>query len=294
MKETKIRKIGLLPLFCYTFFLSHFFFLFYGRKIILTSQDNTILSCLLGIILNLILFQILLKLRTQKITIPSKIKKPLAFLLLFLLSYFIFLILNKTIDFVQMHYLPQGSYFSLFLLLFLLILIISNRNISSVTSLAFLLFLFFVPLFLIHFIGNFQFITLSYLKPLFTTNLPTILKGTLLFSLYTMTPLLLLLFIPFDSIVQKEKQNKTLTFALILSNLCTLLGFLMILFGTSLKYGSSYEYPFMLIVRKISGFLIFNRLTYLFSPYLLFDSIILLGGLLTTWKEQLSILKKKK
>ena len=181
-----------------------------------------------------------------------------------------------------------------FLLLFLLILIISNRNISSVTSLAFLLFLFFVPLFLIHFIGNFQFITLSYLKPLFTTNLPTILKGTLLFSLYTMTPLLLLLFIPFDSIDQKEKQNKTLTFALILSNLCTLLGFLMILFGTSLKYGSSYEYPFMLIVRKISGFLIFNRLTYLFSPYLLFDSIILLGGLLTTWKEQLSILKKKK
>ncbi len=294
MKEHKIRKIGLFPLLCYTFFLSHFFFLFYGRNIILISQNDTILSCLVGMIFNLLLFSLLLKIRKKEITIPSKMKKGIALFLSILLLFLLIIILKDAVYFVKMHYLPEGHFFSLFLLFLILTLIISNRNISSVTSLAFLLFFLFVPLFLSSFIGSFPLFNLSYLKPLITTNFKTILEGALLFSFYTMTPLLLLLFVPYHTIVQKEKQNKYLYFALILSNLCTLLGYFMILFGTSFTYGATYEFPFMILVRKVSGFLNFNRFYYLFSPYLLFDCIIFLGGIVTTLKSQLLLLFPKR
>jgi len=58
----------------------------------------------------------------------------------------------------------------------------------------------------------------------------------------------------------------------------------MLCFGPSLVASATYSYPYMLIIHKISSFLILDRISYLLSIYVLLDSTILLGVLFTIIK----------
>lgn len=278
------RNVGLLQLFSLTFFLSHFFFLFYGGNIIKISGSDTIFSCLLGTFLNIFLFSILLRIRKHKKT-KSK-NKVLAIAIALIILVTIFLVANDTTYFVIHHYLENGNYFYIFLLLLICAYIISKRNMDSVASLALLLFFLFVPSFIYNMIGSINILDLSYLKPPFNSSFANVIKGALLFSFYTLLPLLLLLFIPYDQVDQKEKQHKYLHLGLIISNIVTIISFMMIGLGPSFVLASTYQYPYMVVINKISGFLVFNRLSYIFSLYLLFDATVLLGLLFSILKKE--------
>ena len=274
------QKISTLQLFSLVFFLSHAFFLFWGNTIIKASGNDTLLACLLGTILNIFLIKILLWLRKKNINSP-KIGNYILLPLFLLLT---FVLLQQMSHFIQSNFLEQGNLLQIGILLILIAIIISKRNIPQVASLAFLCLIIFCIGFVSNIIGMVPLINSDHLKPLLTNGIMPILRGALLFSFYTILPLLLLLSVPYHNVTPKEKQNKYIYFALIISNLITIIQYTMISFGPSILAASTYTYPYMLIIHKISSFVNLDRIGYFISLYVLLDSTILLGFMFTLIK----------
>ena len=161
---------------------------------------------------------------------------------------------------------------------------ISKRNMNQVASLALLSFFIFVPIFLFQLIGSATSLNFNFLKPPLATGILPVIKGALLFSLLGFLPLLLFFLLDKDKIDQKKEERKYITLGLIASNLVTILQFCMIALGPSLYLAQIYDYPYILVINRISSFLIFDRFSYLFSIFILFDSTITLGVLASLLK----------
>lgn len=278
------HKISNLQLFSLTFFLGHFFFLFYGNKIILVSGNDTLFACILGFFINIIFFKLFLFFRKkyQKKKIPFQ--KTIWQFFGVLCCILCFFILRDSSIFVKLNFLEEGNLFQIALLLILISYIISKRNISQVASLSLICFFIFIFLFGTNILGMSNHLTIQYLKPPFTKEVFSLIKGAMLFSFYSLFPCFLLSFIPYHQVENKKSQNKYLYFALIISNLIVIIQYAMLCFGPSLMASSTYSYPYMLIIHKISSFLILDRISYLLSIYVLFDATILLGVLFTIIK----------
>ncbi len=278
------HKIGCLQLFCLTFFLSHVTFLFFGKYMITCSGSDTLFACLLGLGLNLILVKGLLSLRRKHPTLSFHSRKTFSLITLLMILLLTFFLLQETATFIQGNYLKNASLLVITLLLLVIALSISKKELPQVASLSLLLFFLFVPLFATNIIGSATNLNFSYIKPPLITGILPLLTGALLFCGLTFGPLLILLFIPYQQIDQQKKQNKYIYLALIISNLVTTSQMLMIGFGPSFTLAEIYQYPYMLVINKISSFLIFDRISFLLSLYLLFDSTIVIGLLITLLK----------
>ena len=220
-------KNNQLYIFSLVFFFTHCFFLLYGNNIIKVSGNDTLLACLIGTILDIILFLFSKKFIYKKI-------KP-SYLLIPIIIFFTIILLKDTALFIKSNFLREGNLFYLILLLILTSLLISKRELNQIAHLAFISLLIFFFLFLIQVTGATHAIDTSYLDSNFTSS--NIIKGALLFSCYTYLPFLL---------------------------------------GPSFLLSKYYDYPYMLVMNKISSFLIFNRFYAIFNIFLILDSTIVL------------------
>lgn len=276
------KKIGLLQLFTVTFFLSHSCYILFFKNIVNISKTDTIISIILGFLLDLILLKIILYIRKKvDITKYKVIRIPSIIILSSIFIYFLFSISN----FIKSSFLTNGNIYSIVVLLILIVYISSIEGIKQVSSLSLILFYIFIPFFIINIIGSSLSIDFSYLKPFFSNSILNILKGTILFSFYTISPLLLILFIPYKEIDQRKKQDKYLYLALIGSNLVTIIMFLLLYFSCSINIITNYNYPYMLVINSLASNLVFDRFSYIISFYLLFDLIIILSILFSIIKQ---------
>ena len=118
---------------------------------------------------------------------------------------------------------------------------------------------------------------------LIITNLITS-KKSLHFSIDITLPLLLLLFIPYQEINHKKRQNHYLMTAFLLGILSIIISYLILYFSSSITIIKSYNYPFMLVINSLKDTLTIGRFTYIISYYLLFSLLITLSLILTTIK----------
>ena len=275
------KKIGLLQLASLTFFLVISSFPLFIEKIIKISKSDTIISIIIGSILVLISFKGILELR-KKIKPKSNYLKIIISILLSLI--FIYLLLETT-NFIKTSYLSSGNFYSILILLLLMCLTTSLQSYKEISSLSLILIFIFVPLFIINIIGSSKSLDLTYLKVLFSTNNLDIIKGSVLFFIYEIIPISLLLFIPYNEIDGRKKQDRYLYLALIISLLIIIIDYLLLYFSSSINVLTSYSYPFMLTINSLSSTFILGRLSYLISFYLLFSSIITLSLIICIIKQ---------
>ena len=275
------KKIGLLQLASLTFFLSISSFPLFIEKVIKISKSDTIISIILGTILTLIIFKGILVLR-KKVKPKNKYLKIIISLILSII--FIYLLLETT-NFIKDTYLSSGNFYSILILLLLMCLTISLKDCKEITSLSLILLFIFIPLFVINIIGSTFSLDLTYLKVPFTNNIIDILKGSVLFFTYEIVPLLLLLFIPYNEIDNRKKQDKYLYLALIFGLLIIIIDYLLLYFSTSTNILTSYNYPFMLVINSLSSTFILGRLSYIISFYLLFSPLITLSLIICVIKQ---------
>ena len=275
------KKIGLLQLASLTFFLSISSFPLFIEKVIKISKSDTIISIILGSILTLIIFKGILVLR-KKVKPKNKYLKIIISLILSII--FIYLLLETT-NFIKDTYLSSGNFYSILILLLLMCLTISLKDYKEITSLSLILLFIFIPLFAINIIGSTFSLDLTYLKVPFTNNIIDILKGGVLFFIYEIFPLLLLLFIPYNEIDNRKKQDKYLYLALIFGLLIIIIDYLLLYFSTSTNILTSYNYPFMLVINSLSSTFILGRLSYIISFYLLFSPLITLSLIICVIKQ---------
>ena len=275
------KKIGLLQLASLTFFLSISSFPLFIEKVIKISKSDSFISIIIGSILTLIIFKGILVLR-KKVKPKNKYLKIIISLILSII--FIYLLLETT-KFIKDTYLSSGNFYSILILLLLMCLTISLKDYKEITSLSLILLFIFIPLFVINIIGSTFSLDLTYLKVPFTNNVIDILKGGILFSIYETVPLLLLLFIPYNEIDNRKKQDKYLYLALIFGLLIIIIDYLLLYFSTSTIILTSYNYPFMLVINSLSSTFILGRLSYIISFYLLFSPLITLSLIICVIKQ---------
>ena len=275
------KKTGLLQLASLTFFLSISSFPLFIEKVIKISKSDTIISIILGSILTLIIFKGILVLR-KKVKPKNKYLKIIISLILSII--FIYLLLETT-NFIKDTYLSSGNFYSILILLLLMCLTISLKDYKEITSLSLILLFIFIPLFAINIIGSTFSLDLTYLKVPFTNNIIDILKGGVLFFIYEIFPLLLLLFIPYNEIDNRKKQDKYLYLALAFGLLIIIIDYLLLYFSTSTNILTSYNYPFMLVINSLSSTFILGRLSYIISFYLLFSPLITLSLIICAIKQ---------
>ena len=264
-------KNNQLYIFSLVFFFTNCFFLLYGNNIIKVSGNDTLLACLIGIILDIILFLFSKKFIYKKI-------KP-SYLLIPIIIFFTIILLKDTALFIKSNFLREGNLFYLILLLILTSLLISKRELNQIAHLAFISLLIFFFLFLIQVTGATHAIDTSYLDSNFTSS--NIIKGALLFSCYTYLPFLLLTIFLTD---KTKKMRKAYLLGFLFSLLVIIIKYLMIGLGPSFLLSKYYDYPYMLVMNKISSFLIFNRFYVIFNIFLIFDSTIVLACLFSFLK----------
>lgn len=275
------KKIGLLQLASLTFFLSISSFPLFIEKVIKISKSDSFISIILGSILTLIIFKGILVLR-KKVKPKNKYLKIIISLILSII--FIYLLLETT-NFIKNTYLSSGNFYSILILLLLMCLTISLKDYKEITSLSLILLFIFIPLFAINIIGSTFSLDLTYLKVPFTNNIINILKGSFLFFIYEIVPLLLLLFIPYNEIDNRKKQDKYLYLALVFGLLIIIIDYLLLYLSTSTNILTSYNYPFMLVINSLSSTFILGRLSYIISFYLLFSPLITLSLIICVIKQ---------
>ena len=265
------NKNNQLYIFSLAFFFTHFFFLLYGNNIIKISGNDTLLACLAGIILDIILFLLSKKFIYKKI-------KP-SYLLIPILIFFTIILLKDTALFIKSNFLREGNLFYLILLLILTSLLISKRELDQIAHLAFISLLIFFILFLIQVTGTTHSLDVSYLSSNFNSS--NIMKGAILFSCYTYLPFLLFSIFATD---KTQKMRKAYLLGFLFSLLVIIIKYLMIGLGPSFLLSKYYDYPYMLVMNKISSFLIFNRFYAIFNIFLILDSTIVLACLFSFLK----------
>ena len=275
------KKIGLLQLASLTFFLSISSFPLFIEKVIKISKSDSFIIIILGSILTLIIFKGILVLR-KKVKPKNKYLKIIISLILSII--FIYLLLETT-NFIKNTYLSSGNFYSILILLLLMCLTISLKDYKEITSLSLILLFIFIPLFAINIIGSTFSLDLTYLKVPFTNNIINILKGSFLFFIYEIVPLLLLLFIPYNEIDNRKKQDKYLYLALVFGLLIIIIDYLLLYLSTSTNILTSYNYPFMLVINSLSSTFILGRLSYIISFYLLFSPLITLSLIICVIKQ---------
>ncbi len=275
------KKIGLLQLASLTFFLSISSFPLFIEKVIKISKSDSFISIILGSFLTLIIFKGILVLR-KKVKPKNKYLKIIISVILSII--FIYLLLETT-NFIKDTYLSSGNFYSILILLLLMCLTISLKDYKEITSLSLILIFIFIPLFAINIIGSTFSLDLTYLKVPFNNNIIDILKGCILFFIYEIIPLLLLLFIPYNEIDNRKKQDKYLYLALVFGLLIIIIDYLLLYFSTSTNILTSYNYPFMLVINSLSSTFILGRLSYIISFYLLFSPLITLSLIICVIKQ---------
>ena len=97
------NKNNQLYIFSLAFFFTHFFFLLYGHNIIRISGNDTLIACLLGIIIDVLLFTITKNIIYKKIN-PSYLLIPVVII-------FTIILLKDTAIFINRNFLRECNIF---------------------------------------------------------------------------------------------------------------------------------------------------------------------------------------
>lgn len=254
-------KIGNKEYSSILFFISETLFLSVGLSEILSlSNNDSLLSGLLGIILSFIFLYLILKFNDYEkdLNIFQKIDKLFKYgnlinIFLVLLSsfYFSYLLWSQNI-YVQNKYLENTSSIITTLFFMLPVILLVKSNMKTISKVSIAIFLVTILEIIFSYSNLYTKIDLNNFKPIFNTNISNILISSFKYASYSITPIILLLVIPKNKIEYPKDLNKNLYLFNLISGLKFLLTifFLIGIFGSDLS--KLFYYPEYSLMKKIN------------------------------------------
>lgn len=256
--NSKINKLGYTSII---FFLTKPMFLHIGiTELLNSSLNNSIYSCFLGSIISLIILFLIIKIfnyekdfnifkKNEKLFYSGKI---INLFLVLLFSLYLIYLLYSINAYIQNKYLDSTPSF-IIILLFIIPVIwctsLNMKNISKVSISAFIVCIFVI---LFSFTNLVSSIDMDNIKPFFNTRIFTILKDSIKFSGYFITPVFLLLLTPKNKI--DNINTKDIIIFYIISSLYLIGLFILIIGIFGIDLAKLFMYPEYTLMKKISYF----------------------------------------
>lgn len=260
--NTKISNKGFASII---FFLSQSMFLGVGlTQILNSSNQNSPMAILLGFIIGFIILYLFFKIfdYEKDLTIFEKFEKLYGkvlgniiniLLVLLFAFYFIYTLWSIQI-YIQNKYLDKTPSI-IILVLFLIPVVYSvNKNIKTISKVSLIIFIITIIEIILSIFGLTSILEIDNLKPFFETPFSIILKNSMYFISYFLTPIFLMLTIPKNQIENSNKLNKSITLFYIFGciNFILLFTFIIGVFGIELS--RLFYYPEFTLVKKINYF----------------------------------------
>ncbi len=280
--NTKISNKGFSSLI---FFTSQAMFLGVGiTQIINSSKQNSPLVVILGSILGLCVLYLFLKLFNYEkdLNIFLKLEKLygkvigniLNILLVLLVAFYFIYTLWSIQIYIQNKYLDKTPSI-IILILFLIPIIYSiSKDIKTISKLSLIIFIIAIFEILLSIFGLVNLIEIDNLKPFFDTTFSNILKNSLYFVSYFLTPTFMLLTVPKNQIENQKSLNKHIIIFYIFGciNFLLLFTFIIGIFGSELA--SLFYYPEFTLLKKINYFDFIQHVENILSTQWLFSLFI--------------------
>lgn len=277
--NTKISNKGFASLI---FFISQSMFLGVGiTQILNSSNQNSTYSIVIGSVLGLIILYLFIKLFNYEkdLSIFGKLEKLygrvlgniLNILLVLLFAFYFIYTLWSIQIYIQNKYLDKTPSI-IILALFLIPVVYSvNKGIKTIAKLSLIIFIISFIEIILSIFGLTSILEIDNLKPFFESPISTILKSSLYFVSYFLTPTFLMLTIPKNQIDNSKKLNKRIimfyTFGCI--NFILLFTFIIGVFGIDLA--KLFYYPEFTLIKKINYFDFIEHVENILSTQWLFS-----------------------
>lgn len=267
----KPNKITLLQYSIITFFLLNSFFMNVGYHLLtIYSGTDAIFDILLGGIFILLFsmflfhFQRVKKKNIIDTILASSFPKLLCYILLLIL--FIILLFTTTYslsilaNFIHYYILKEISLFTILFTLVLTILYIVSKDLATIGKMSEIFFYFYLFLLAISMIGLIQYVDLSNLKPLLTTNINHHLASSFIYFLSSVVPLFLLTIIPIQQVEIKSSKKNFFYLSVILSTIFIFIQLIFIISVLGIHLTNIYKIPEMIVYKKISFLNVLERI----------------------------------
>lgn len=223
---------------------------------------NSWLIVILASVLGIGILLLFLYINSFKETLPinDKIKllfgKKLGFIInailaLIVITYGISLSYNLN-NFIVSQFLTQTPLFIIGLLFSIIIIYINIKGIETISRVSLILIFINFILYALATLDLFPKIDYSNFKPILENGISNVFKGSINILLLNLTPLLILLIVPKDSIVDKQHLKKYVIIGYIISITLTALIMLMIIGNLGPNLASLYQYPEYIVLKRIN------------------------------------------
>lgn len=265
-----MNKISSKELFVIAFYLSCFLFPGFGDTLILqTGKNASIITSIIGFIIGLIPLLIILyisKFTTDKNIFQINIEKFKFFgyvlngLLIVSEIYIIAMGTWSIINFTVSQFLTRTSYYFLGIVMFSLIAFTVIKGLEVTARTSIILMIFFVLITIFGWLLLIPTVEIENIYPLINVGKQEFIKSALIFPFFSTIPLIGILFIKRDDVVNNKNFNKNIILGYIFGGILviTFLFFIISLFGIDLA--TLFTYPEYNVFKKIKAFDFLERI----------------------------------
>lgn len=203
--------------------------------------------------------------------------------------------LSTLTTFINYYILKEVEVVTITVTILATILYLVKKGLSTITKVSEIFFYIYLFLVFISFIGLFNKMDFSNLKPLFTTNSFTHIRSSLSYFLSVSTPLFLLMMIKKNDIKSRKKEEKLPLIFTVISIILTTIQLIIIISVLGIKLTNIYVNPDMIVYKKISFLNLLDRVEVILSLNNILNSFFLLVMCFYSLKEvTTTIIKTKK
>ena len=227
------------------------------------SKYDTLISILIGSVLGIIPILLLCYINKRNINLfdflnsifKEKTTKILSFIIIIFLFYNLITITNDFINFANVKYLFETPNIFIAILFIFPIIYICHKGIETIGRTGIILFIISLVIFFINDFALLNLIDINNLKPILSSSTFNIMKGSIYYVLYMISPILFLSIVPKSDETYK-KYNKALIYGYVTSTLSIICITFYIMTIYNYEYISLFSYPAYFTLKKIKyGFI---------------------------------------
>ena len=234
---------------------------FYGTfssYILYKTKTDSFLTIIIGFIISLFLSKIILNLFNQyqsktfcERNKPNKITSIIIIILSILTYFFLSLRLSS---FLSNQYLINTPKYIIHFMILLTTFYISSKGLETIARVSTITFFISIFIFIFDFISLIPEIKIENLYPMFTTSLKDILKTSLLFSIYFITPIFYLNSFKKNQISDLNNYNKNYYIMLFTSLFIILINMFTTIGVSGTNVNNLFDYPIYITLKRIHLF----------------------------------------
>lgn len=264
------------------------------------SKYDTVISMFIGFIIGFIpilLITVLNKKNTNlfdliKSLYSNTIYKIITTIIIIFLTYTLIVITNDLITFANVKYLFETPNLFIAFLFIIPCFYIINKGIETIGRTSIVLFIISLVLYFTSCFALIKYIDIDNIKPILSSNIKDIIKGSVYFVIYSVTPILFLGIVPKNN---DNNYNKNLIIGYIISCLSTIIITFLVLTIYNYEYIKLFSYPEYFTLKKINyGFIanIENIMSLFFIIDYFISILVLLYCLIYFVKKVINIKEK--